>query len=214
MSAMSEDCQVVETEVLVIGGGGAGCRAAMTASDAGSRVTIVDKGTVGVTGATYDDFTWGKGIIAAVRGYNPTDNPEVHYREAMEAARGLASPPLVRAVAYDAPDRFRELLGFGLDAVPCQCGTCFGDSMVGAVFEQPALGAAFRHQVESRGIELVEQTMVTSLLSDGQRCTGAVAVSREGEILAFRAKAVIIATGGASTMFRYNAVAPELTGDG
>lgn len=208
------DYQSLQTDVLIVGGGGAGCRAAMAAADAGARVVLIEKGRVGVTGGTFDPFTWGKGIIVAAEGYNPTDDPEVHYREAMAAARGLANPPLVKAVAYEAPERFRELLEMGLDFIPNQLGTCFGDSMVGAVIDQPSLGRAFRREIGKREIQLLERTMVIGLLSDGQRCTGAVAVTRAGEPIACQAKAVILATGGASPMFRYNLSSSALTGDG
>jgi len=95
--------EALRAGVLGGGGGGAGCRAAMTAADAGAQVIVIEKERIGITGSAFDSFTRSKGIIAAVRGYNPTDGPEVHYREAMAAARGLANPALVKAVAYDAP---------------------------------------------------------------------------------------------------------------
>jgi succinate dehydrogenase/fumarate reductase flavoprotein subunit len=206
--------QLIETDVLVVGAGGAGCRAAMAAADAGARVVLIEKGRLGVTGNTFDPFTWGKGIIVAAEGYNPTDDPDVHYREAIAAARGLANPALVRAVAYDAPDRFRELLDMGLNFIPNQLGTCFGDSMVGAVIDQPSLAQAFKREIGAREIQVLEKTMVIGLLSDGQRCTGAVALTYAGDVLACQAKGVILATGGASPMFRYNLNAPATTGDG
>ena len=126
-----EDCQIIETDVLVVGAGGAGCQAAMAAADAGARVVLIEKGRLGVTGNTFDPFTWGKGIISAAKGYNPTDDPEVHYREAMGVARDMAVPALVKAVAYDAPGRFHELLDMGVPFIPSQVGSCFGDTMRG-----------------------------------------------------------------------------------
>jgi fumarate reductase (CoM/CoB) subunit A len=208
------DYQIVNTDVLVVGAGGAGCRAAMAAADAGARVVLIEKGKLGITGNTFDPFTRGKGIIVAAKGYNPTDDPEVHFREAIAAARGVANPTLVKAVAYDAPDRFRELLDMGLSFIPNQLGTCFGDSMVGAVIDQPSLARAFKRAIETREVQVLERTMVIGLLSNGQRCTGAVAISHTGEVIACQAKAVILATGGASPMFRYNLNTSATTGDG
>ena len=208
------DYRDIETDIVVVGAGGAGCRAAMAAADAGARVVLIEKGRLGVTGSTFDPFTWGKGIIAAVEGYNPTGNPEVHFNEAMAAARGLADPDLVRAVAYDAPPRFRELLEMGLDFIPNQLGTCFGESMVGAVIDQPSLARAFKQEIMRRELQLLERTMVTRLVCNDGRCTGVVAVTRTGELIVCRAKAVILATGGASPLFRYNLNSPALTGDG
>ncbi len=209
-----KDYQVIETDVLVVGGGGAGCRAAMAAADAGARVVLIEKGRLGVTGSTFDPFTWGKGIIVAVEGYNPTDDPEVHYREALEVARGMANPTLVKAVAYDAPHRFRELLDMGVPFTPSQVGSCFGETMRGTVVDQPSLARVFKREIGAREIRLMEKTMVPSLLSDGQGCTGGVAISQEGQVVACRAKAVILATGGASPIFRYNFNASGITGDG
>jgi succinate dehydrogenase/fumarate reductase flavoprotein subunit len=208
------DYRLIKTDVLVIGGGGAGCRAAMAAADSGARVLLMEKGRLGVTGSTFDPFTHGKGIIVAVEGYNPTDDPEVHVREAMAVARGMARPALVRAVAYDTPDRFRELLDIGLRFLPSRVGSCFGETMRGTVIDQPSLARAFKREIGAREVQVMEKTMVTGLLTDGQRCTGAVAVTHRGEVMACRARAVILATGGASSMFRYHFNAPGLTGDG
>ncbi len=211
---MTADYLTIETDVLVIGAGGAGCQAAMAAADAGVRVTLIDKGRLGVSGSTFDPFTRGKGIIAAVEGYNPTDNPEVHLREVIAAARGLADPTLAKIVAYEAPDRFRELLDSGFDFAPNRLKACFGESMVGAFIDQPALARAFRCEIQARDIRLLEKTMAIRLLSDGQRCTGTVAINWNGDVIACQSKAVILATGGASTIFRYNFNARSLTGDG
>ena len=208
------DYQVIETDVLVVGAGGAGCLAAMATADAGARVVLIEKGRLGVTGSTFDPFTWGKGIIAAVEGYNPTNDPQVHVREAMAAARGMANPALVEAVAYDVPDRFRELLNMGLRFIPSQVGSCFGETMKGIVIDQPSLARAFKREVGARAIQVIERTMVTGLLSDGDRCTGAVAITNTGQVIACQARAVILATGGASPVFRYNFNASGLTGDG
>ena len=102
----------------------------------------------------------------------------------------------------------------GLNFIPNQLGTCFGDSMVGAVIDQPSLAQVFRREIKAREIQVLEKTMVIGLLSDGQRCIGAVAVTHAGDVLACQAKSVILATGGASPMFRYNLNASATTGDG
>ena len=211
---VSPDYTVLDSDVLVVGAGGAGCSAAIVASDAGAHVTLLDKGRLGLTGSTFDPFTWGKGITVAARGFNPSDDPEVHYRLAIEAARGLANPVLARIVAYEAPARFRELLDAGFPFRANQLGACFGKGMIGAVINQPDLARAFRREIERRPIRLLEGTMAAGLLGEKGRCTGVVAATRSGEVIAFRAKAVILVTGGASTIFRYNFNAAPLTGDG
>jgi len=211
---MYSPCHQLQTDVLVIGAGGAGCQAAMVASDLGATVTLIDKGRLGLSGATYDAFTWGKGITVAVSGFNMTDDPEDHCQKAMEAARGLANPALARLVAYEAPQRFRELLEVGFPFRANRLGACFGKGLIGAVIDQPDLAQSFRREIARRPIRLLERTMALRLLGDGRRCTGAGALQPDGEILAISAAATILATGGASSMFRYNFAGPELTGDG
>lgn len=186
----------------------------MAAADAGAHVVLMDKGRLGVTGSTFDPFTWGKGIIVAAKGYNPADDPEVHYQEAMRVSRGMAASSLVKAVAYDAPGRFHELVDMGAPFIPSQVGSCFGETMRGIVVDQPSLARVFRREIGAREIRVMERTMVTRLLSDGQRCTGGVAITQAGGVLACRAKTVILATGGAGPAFRYNFNASGLTGDG
>jgi succinate dehydrogenase/fumarate reductase flavoprotein subunit len=205
---------VVDTDVLVIGAGGAGCQAAIAASDAGARVILLDKGRLGLSGGTFDPFTRDKGITVATAGFNPTDDPEPHYRQALEAARGLACPPLARLVAYEVPAHFRELLAAGAAFHPNRLPACFGGAMVGAYIRQRDLASFFRTQIAARPIRLIERTMATALLLADGRCCGAATVDRNGDGLPIRAGATILATGGASPVFRYNFTTPGLTGDG
>jgi len=216
MTAMSNSQSYpwFETDVLVIGAGGAGCCAAMAAADRGVSVTLLDKGRQGLAGATYDPFTRGKGLTVADARFNPNDDPEVHVRLAIEAARGLADPGLVRLVAYETPARFRELLAAGFPFRTNRLGACFGGGMIGAVIEQRELAAAFRKEITRRNIRLLEGTMVIRLIVQEGRCTGAIAVTAAGELLAISAGATVLATGGASPIFRYNFASPGLTGDG
>ncbi len=211
---MSSDIPRIETDVLVIGAGGAGCQAAISASDTGARVILLDKGRLGLSGGTFDPFTRDKGITVAAAGFNPNDDPEPHYRQALEAARGLACPPLARLVAYEVPARFRELLAAGAAFHPNRLPACFGGAMVGAFIRQGDLAHFFRTQVAARPIRLIERTMVFALLMADGRCCGATAVDRTGTVFTIRAGATILATGGASPVFRYNFTMPGLTGDG
>lgn len=211
---MQQASETLETDVLVIGAGGAGCMAALAASDADARVLLLEKGRLGVSGSTFDPFTADKGITVAAAGYNPTTDPETHYAEALAAGRGLAVPSLARAVAYEAPDRFQELLAAGVPFQPNRLEACFGKAMVGAFVGQRSLAAWFRGQIARRAIGLREHTQAFALLRDGGGCSGAVAVNRSGEITEIRAGAVILATGGASQIFRYNFNTLALTGDG
>jgi L-aspartate oxidase len=175
---------------------------------------LLAKGKLGTSGNTFDPFTKGKGYLAAVKGYNPTDNPEVHLREILKVAGGLSDPKLARILAYEAPQRFLEMLGFGMQFSPCRLSTCFGDEMVGAVCDQDEIARSFAEQVQARGVKVLEKMAVTALLGPWDTCTGALALQANGQPLAIRAKAVVLATGGLAAMFRYHLSSEELTGDG
>jgi len=132
----------------------------------------------------------------------------------MDAAHGLADPALVRLVAYEAPERFHELLDAGFPFRTNELQACFGKGMVGAVIDQPELARHFRLEITRRPIQLLERTMAFRLLIDDNRCTGAVCLNGSGHLVVISARSTILSTGGASTIFRYNFAGPELTGDG
>ncbi|MEJ5198126.1 MAG: FAD-dependent oxidoreductase, partial [Anaerolineae bacterium] len=103
----------LETDVLVIGAGAAGCRAALEAHDRGARVLLVAKGRLGYSGSTFYPGTMGIGYTSAVPAGEESSGhsgPEIHYREIMAAGLGMASPTLARILAEEAPVRLVELL--------------------------------------------------------------------------------------------------------
>jgi L-aspartate oxidase len=116
--------------------------------------------------------------------------------------------------AYEAPARFREWLAAGAVFRPNRLPACFGGAMVGAFIDQPDLADFLRKQVATRPIRLIEQAMAFALLMADGRCCGACTLNRDGNLIAIRAGATILATGGASPVFRYNFNTPGLTGDG
>ena len=94
---------IVDTDVLVIGGGGAGARAALSAAESGARVMLALKGLLGRSGATaYRVSSVGR-FQAATGLADPDDTPEEHFRDIVSAAQGMCSERLARVVASEAP---------------------------------------------------------------------------------------------------------------
>lgn len=109
---MESEC--LETDVLVIGAGAAGCRAALEAHDRGARVLLVAKGRPGYSGSTFYPGAMGVGYTSALPDAWPgaaSSGPEIHYREIMAAGLGMASPTLARILAEEAPARLAVAQG-------------------------------------------------------------------------------------------------------
>ena len=99
--------EIRETDILVIGGGGAGMRAAIAAAEMGKQVVLLSKGPLSRTGITP---VAGEGVEGAV---NEGDTPEFHYRDTLTAGRGLADENLVYALAQDSVARIQDLESYG-----------------------------------------------------------------------------------------------------
>lgn len=216
--------KILQTDVLIIGAGAAGCRAALEAHDRGARVLLVAKGRLGHSGSTFYPGTMGVGYTSAVPDEGEgggRSGPEVHYREIMAAGLGMASPTLARILAEEAPARLVELLERYRMAFHQQDDQVlflqpdFGSGIVRAGSASTgAIREAFGREIRVRGIPVLERTSIVRLLGDRSGCTGAIGVTREGEALAIASKATVLATGGGSTAFLRHMNTPDLTFDG
>jgi len=214
----------LQTDVLVIGAGAAGCRAALEAHDRGAHVLLVAKGRLGYSGSTFYPGTMGVGYTSALpgdwQGADPS-GPEVHYREIMAAGLGMASPALARILAEEAPARLVELLeryrmAFRReDEQVLFLQPDFGSGVVRAgAATIEAIREAFVREVRARGIPVLDRTAIVRLLGDRNGCVGAVGVTRSGEVFAISARATVLATGGGSTAFLRHMNTPDLAFDG
>lgn len=206
--------RTIETDVLVIGGGGAACRAAIAAHDAGARTILVLKGKLGASGATVAP---GRGVAwqAADDCSSPEDSPEVHFRNIMDAGLGMADPRLARLLAYEVLERMDELEDWGLRFVPDPSGrarhysaySCFGDQPRAHCILNSGHGHAgdivmvLRKQMAMRDIEVHEEVFVSDLLVPDGVCRGALALGPNGEVVAYHTGAVVLAAGGARQLF-------------
>ena len=207
-------------DVIVIGAGGAGLRAAIEASARGCRTALVCKSLLGKAHTVMAEG----GIAAALGNVWPQDNWEVHFRDTMRGGKMLNNWRMAQLHAQEAPERVRELE---------EWGALFDRTRDGRILQRDFGGhryARLAHVGDRTGLELIRtlqqhavhtgidvfmECTVTRLLKDGDRVCGAVAYWREsGNLVVFAAKAVVLATGGTGKAFAVTSNSWEYTGDG
>jgi len=212
----------IETDVLIIGGGGGGLRAAVEAHDAGARVLIVSKGIVGKSGLTQTAVT---GFQVALGNADSRDNPSVHFEDSMRGSYGLADPELVKIFTDEASEAVEDIESFGArfdrgdDGKLLQRGLDSSQTYPRSIKKGDALGTpimqALRKQVNKLEIPCLGEILITKLLKTENTISGAIGIDyRTGELLLISAKTVILATGGGGELFSVNSNTPDATGDG
>lgn len=193
-----------EADVLVIGGGGAGCAAAIEAQNTGAKVLLVTKLRVGDANTMMAEG----GIQAADK---PNDSPAVHYLDAFGGGHFAAKPELLYRLVNEAPEAIQWLNDLGVEFDKAPDGTMItthggGTSRKRMHAAKDYSGAeimrTLRDEVLNRGIPVVDFTSAIELILDENgKAAGAVLLNMETkDILIARAKTVIIATGGAGRM--------------
>jgi len=207
-----------ETDVLVIGGGAAGIRAALAARDLGAEVVLVDKGLVGRSGMSGTLPYWN--IPAPVV---PEDERD-YFEDLMRASHGLADPRLLKILVSEAKDRVLELEDYGNIFIRDSLGEVspiHSDEHSRARVFTPAFSWIMAMQLFKQGVTVYDETFVTNLVKSNGRVVGAIAIDlKEGKLLVIESKATVLATGGAGHLFGmdtrlWQSTNPiELTGDG
>ncbi|HXJ70671.1 MAG TPA: fumarate reductase/succinate dehydrogenase flavoprotein subunit, partial [Verrucomicrobiae bacterium] len=217
---MSEHFETHDHDVIVIGAGGAGLRAAIEASAAGVSVGLVCKSLLGKAHTVMAEG----GVAAALSHVDPQDNWQTHFMDTMKGGSFLNHWRMAQLHAQEAPDRVRELE---------QWGALFDRTPDGRILQRAFGGHTWKrlaHVGDRTGLEMIRtlqdrgvhsgldvymECTVTRLLKDGDRIAGALAYWREsGRFVVFRAKAVVIATGGIGKSYRVTSNSWEYTGDG
>src|ERR1700710_3189791 len=194
--------QTHEHDVLVIGAGGAGLRAAIEASAAGVSVGLVCKSLLGKAHTVMAEG----GMAAAMGNVDDRDNWRVHFADTMRGGQYLNNPRMAELHAREAPDRVRELEAWGALFDRTKDGKILQRNFGGHryprlahVGDGPGLGVISTVQDHGihQGIEVHMECTVLSLLTDGGRIAGAFGYDRErGHFMLWPAKAVVLATGG------------------
>jgi L-aspartate oxidase len=216
------DVSVHETDVVVVGGGGAALRAALEARQAGARVLVLTKGRLAATGASAFRVASLAGYAVPDGAGDPLDNPEVHAADILHHGAGCADPALVRILTQEAVASARALESWGVKFIDGADGKML--VAMGDFASRPRNRKIFDHGrpivvalkglCAAAGVEAMENTVVLDLLGDGGRCTGVLAADLEGGLHAVSAGSVVLATGGAGQLFEYSLMPPDVTGDG
>ena len=214
------DYETSEYDVVVIGAGGAGLRAAIEASAAGVRVGLVCKSLLGKAHTVMAEG----GIAAALANVDERDNWKVHFADTMRGGQYVNQWRMAELHAKEAPDRVRELEAWG---------AVFDRTNDGRILQRHFGGHKYprlAHVGDRTGLEMIRtlqdhgvhqgidvhmEHTILSLLKDGDRAVGAFGYERErGRFKIFRAKAVVLATGGIGRAYKITSNSWEYTGDG
>jgi succinate dehydrogenase flavoprotein subunit len=216
-----ESFEVREHDVLIIGAGGAGLRAAIAAAEKGLSVGIVSKSLLGKAHTVMAEG----GIAAAVGNVDPDDSWRQHFIDTLKSGKFLNNWRMAEIFTKEAPERVIELE---------QWGALFNRTPQGRISQRPFGGHTYRrlcHVGDRTGLEMIRtlqekvlttdarvymETTVTKLFKDASdRVVGALAYTREsGSFVHFKVKAVIMATGGWGRIYKVTSNSWEGTGDG
>jgi succinate dehydrogenase / fumarate reductase flavoprotein subunit len=214
------DYETHEHDVLVIGAGGAGLRAAIEASAAGVRVGLVCKSLLGKAHTVMAEG----GIAAALANVDERDNWKVHFADTMRGGQYVNQWRMAELHAKEAPDRVRELEAWGAVFDRTKDGRILQRNFGGHKYPRLAhvgdrtglemIRTLQDHGVH-RGIDVHMEHTILSILKDGDRAVGAFGYERErGRFKIFRAKAIVLATGGIGRAYKITSNSWEYTGDG
>ena len=209
-----------EHDVLVIGAGGAGLRAAIEASAAGVSVGLVCKSLLGKAHTVMAEG----GIAAALAHVDPEDGWQTHFKDTMKGGSFLNHWRMAQVHAQEAPDRVRELEQWGAVFDRTRDGRILQRAFGGHTWKRLAhvgdrTGLEMIRTLQDRGVhqglDVYMEHTVVHLLRDGGRIAGALAYRRDdGRFVVFRARAVVLATGGIGKAYRVTSNSWEYTGDG
>ncbi|MBV9282841.1 MAG: FAD-binding protein, partial [Chloroflexi bacterium] len=209
-----------EHDVLILGAGGAGLRAAIAAASAGASVGVVYKSLLGKAHTVMAEG----GMAASLGNVDPADSWKVHFADTLRGGQMINNWKMAELFAKEAPDRVFELERWGalFDRTPdgkimqrafgahtyrrlCHVGDRTGLELIRTLQDRAVHG----------GIDVYMECTVTRLLKDGDRVCGAFGYWREdGRFVLFRAKTVVLASGGWGRMYKVTSNSWESTGDG
>jgi succinate dehydrogenase / fumarate reductase flavoprotein subunit len=217
---LSDRFETREHDVLVVGAGGAGLRAAIEALGQGASVGVVSKSLLGKAHTVMAEG----GIAAAMANVDSADGWKPHFRDTMRGGKMLNNWRMAQLHAQEAPERVKELE---------QWGALFDRTEDGRILQRAFGGHTFRrlcHVGDRTGLEMIRtlqdrgvqqgfdvymECTIVRLLTDGGRLAGALAYWREtGRFIVFKAKSVVMATGGIGKAWPITSNSWEYTGDG
>lgn len=217
---MTSKYEVHEHDVLIIGAGGAGLRAAIEALAQGVRVGVVCKSLLGKAHTVMAEG----GIAAAMANVDTSDDWRAHFRDTMRGGKFLNNWRMAQLHAQEAPERVRELEQWGALFDRTENGNILQRAFGGHTFKRlchvgDRTGLEMIRTLQDRGVHLgidvYMECTITRLLKDGDRIAGAFGYWREqGRFVVFKAKSIVICTGGIGKAWKITSNSWEYTGDG
>src|SRR3989338_11632406 len=212
--------ETYEHDVIVIGAGGAGLRAAIEASLQGASVGLICKSLLGKAHTVMAEG----GVAAALSNVDPRDNWQVHFRDTMRGGKMVNNWRMAQIHAQEAPARVNELEA---------CGAVFDRTKDGKILQRNFGGHRYprlAHVGDRTGLEIIRtlqdkgvhsgidvfmECTIIKLLKDGEKISGAFGYYREnGRFVIFKSKAIILATGGIGKSYKVTSNSWEYTADG
>jgi succinate dehydrogenase / fumarate reductase flavoprotein subunit len=211
----------LNTDVLVIGAGGAGMYAALEAAQAGVDVVLADRSLIGRGGAT----VMAQMTVAAALGEQTPDHWERHLADTIAAGRGLCDEKLAAILCEDGPRRIREMdgwkVGWAREDGHIKQVQAPGHDRPRCVYVDflstgPAVSKTLRARLnDASGIRRIGDLLITDItVRDGEACGATALHVSSGRIVPIAAKAVVIATGGLTRLYRRNSASANMGGDG
>jgi succinate dehydrogenase / fumarate reductase flavoprotein subunit len=211
----------LDSDVLIIGAGGAGIYAAIAAARDGCSVLLIDRSLIGRGGAT----VMAQMTVAVALGEQCPDHWEFHLADTLAAGRGLCDPALAGLLCENAPQRIRELdawkVGWARENGHLKQALAPGHDRARCVYVDflntgPAVSRTLRTQLNRiDGIRRIGDVLITDIVVSDGVAVGAVGLHLlTGEAVALEAKSVIIATGGLTRLYRRNSGSQNMGGDG
>lgn len=217
---MGVNLRTVETDVAIVGSGAAGMFAAIRAMEKGARTIVIDKGLIGKSGSTVSAAS----MAAVGPWHSPGDSQEVHFRDTLTGGQFINNQRLVRLAIEETPNRVMDLDGWGLVLDHGKDGRLFVDGRAGHSYrrnlarsDRIGLGVikTLWRRALQLGVSTQQDSFVTCLLIRDGEIVGAMVIdNRSEELLAIKAKAVILATGGIGQLYPATTNGLQMTGDG
>jgi len=208
------------TDVLVIGAGGAGSRAAIEATNYNVNVTLLSKELLGKAHTCMAEG----GVNAPLANVDPADNWQVHFKDTIEGGAYINNQKLVETLVKEVSDSIYDLEDFGavFDRTPdgkimqrpfgkqTYRRTCYAADRTGHEMMQTLV-----EEVRRRGIDVLDEVFVTNFLTSGGKVAGTFAIDcKSGGFMVFRTKSIVLASGGAGRLYKITTNAAQDTGDG
>lgn len=210
---------IIPTDVLVIGSGGAGLRAAIEARKTNANVLLVSKSR-----AAYGNNTAisGAALAIATGWREPKDNPNVHLKDTIVAGRFVNNQKLVDVMVQEGSKQIADLETFGVKFAKREgkiwITSAAGHTYPRHVFSEGRIGTdltrALLNYAITTGVKVKEKLTIIKLLKRETSIVGAIGIDKKGEVYVFTSKATVLASGGLGHIFRRTTNAPGTIGDG